>query len=339
MKTPQTLLRLLLPAAAALLFGCAGASGPATTAPATSSQPTDSPSTRVATTPTPPGTPVPGAVEVEQLLLVSETEPPWQAQLSQLVHDRAGWQLRRLEPAPAAVELQRPAPRTVVVSVGQGMDGALQQAAESGVPVVAVEVPGLEPGPWLSTVGETRYDQAGFLAGVMAGLASRTLWVGAVGGTGGLQEAAYREGFGQGLLLECPRCRLVELSAAEMSVGGFRGQGVDVVFVVPGPQAASAAKTLAAAGLPMVWVGEPPSGGDQWAGRVTVDPSQAVLAALDQLLATGEGQAWVSSIENRAISYTDLDPALISPGRQRLLDEALQAVASGELDIGTGGQP
>jgi hypothetical protein len=221
------------------------------------------------------------------------------------------------------------------VSVHETLDGDLLQAAAEGIPVVMVDVPGVDPGPSLSIVGNGRYDQAGFLAGVMTGLASQSGWVGQVTGTGGPHEADYSAGFTQGLLWGCPKCRLVSHTAAEMSLDGFRGKGVDVVFPLPGPAADEVAEVLGAGGLPMVWVGEGGPPAETRVGRVIFEPDGLVVPALEALMETGEGTAWPYSIESRTILRVDINADLLSPGRQRLLDEAYEAIAAGELDIGT----
>ena len=108
-----------------------------------------------------------------------------------------------------------------VVSVGEALGGDLQQVAAEGIPIVAVNVPGIEPGASLSTVGNARHDQAGFLAGVMTGLASQTGWIGQVTATGGLDEQAYSAGFTQGLLYGCPKCQMISQTAAEYDNGSI----------------------------------------------------------------------------------------------------------------------
>lgn len=235
------------------------------------------------------------------------------------------------------------APRTLLdsslpiaaVSVQETLDGDLELAAAEGIPVVMVDVLGVDPGPSLSILGNGRYDQAGFLAGVMTGLASQTGWVGEVTATGGPEEAAYSAGFTQGLLWGCPKCRLVSLTAAEMSLDGFRGKGVDVVFSFPGPAADEVAEVLGAGGLPMVWVGEGGPPAEALVGRLIFEADRLVVPALEALLDTGEGMAWPYSIESRTILPVDINAGLLSPGRQRLLEEAYEAIAAGDLDIGT----
>jgi hypothetical protein len=187
----------------------------------------------------------------------------------------------------------------------------------------------------LSTIANPRHDQAGFLAGVMTGLASQTGWVGQVTDTGGLDEQAYGAGFAQGLLWGCPKCMLISQIAADMTLDKFRANTVDAVFLVPGPAAEKAANILAGGGLPMVWVGEGGPTVEALIGRLIFIEGPLVLLALDDLVATGEGQAWRPSIESATLLSANINDEFLSPGRQRLFEEAYGAIAAGELDIGT----
>ncbi len=306
---------------AAALLACGTATSTSTALP--SSVPTEPPAPTL--TPTPPS----------ELVLIAESDLAWESELEAWATQR-GWELTLADSSGAAAYLRESQSQVeAVVSVQETLGGDLQQAAAEGIPVVIVDAPGVDPGPSLSIVGDGRYDQAGFLAGVMTGLASQSGWVGEVTATGGPHAADYSAGFMQGLLWGCPKCRLVSQTAAEMSLDGFRGKGVDVVFPFPGPAAHEVAEMLGAGGLPMVWVGEGGPPAEMRVGRVIFEPDGLVVPALEALMETGEGTAWPYSIERRAILLIDVNADLLSPGRQRLLDQAYEAIAAGELDIGT----
>ncbi|MDK1046019.1 MAG: hypothetical protein QGM45_10090, partial [Anaerolineales bacterium] len=198
-----------------------------------------------------------------------------------------------------------------------------------------IDFPGVDPGPSLSTIGNGKYDQAGFLAGVMTGLASQSGWVGQVTATGGTDETDYSAGFAQGLLWSCPICELVSQTAADMTPDGFRANSVDVVFPLPGPAADEVTKQLEAAGIPMVWVGAGGPSAEVLIGRVIFEADPLVVPALGALMEGEVGTGWPYSIETRAILIVDINVDLLSPGRQRLLDQAYEAIAAGDLDIGT----
>ena len=147
----------------------------------------------------------------------------------------------------------------------------------------------------------------------------------------------YRAGFTQGLRWGCPKCRVIRQTAGEMSLDRFRANTVDAVWIVPGPDADLAMQALTEAEIPMVWIGGdgPPS--QALIGRVhIVEVSDTVYLAMEDLIASGEGKLWQPSIESGSIRAGDINAELLSPGRQRLLEEVVEAIAAGDLDIGTG---
>jgi len=307
----------------AALAGCAPNARPAST----ESRPTEFPSP----TPGPTATPTPS------LLLIAAPEGFASNELAAWAADQ-GWGVLTADPEGASaivgetrVDLQ------AIVSFGEHFGGRATQIAVEVAPVVLVEAGQIEPGPRLSTVGEPggRHDQAGFLAGVMVGLAGQTAgWVGLVEGTGGPLEPVYRGGFEAGLRYGCPKCRLVTSTASEATADGFQAQGVQVVFVIPGPAAAEAGLRLAEGGLWLVWVGDLPTADLRVAGRVVFAVEGLIQQALEALLAGQSGVAWPYAIENGGIRLGEVDPQAISPGRQRLLLEAYEAVAVGQLELG-----
>ncbi len=228
---------------------------------------------------------------------------------------------------------------SAVVSVQAGFGGEITALAVAGVPVVAIDVQDLQPAERLSTLGEpgARHDQAGFLAGMMAGLATRSGWVGLIDGNGGSWEAAvYRNAFVNGLRYACAACTLVTLSPGEVTADAFRAKGADVVFALPGPEAGEGLASLADTGMWLVHVGDldVPILTPQVAGRVVFEPEQALVRALEALLAGEPGASWPASLELGSLRLADLNPEAISPGRERLLSEAIEALLANELDIG-----
>ena len=318
---PKLLFTAALTGVSATLFGCTTATSTAALPPILS--------------PTATTAPLPSPTPLPELLLIAEGAVAWESDLAEWAAQR-GWVLTRANPSGAAATLEETKTHVqAVVSQGEALGGNLELAAGDGIPVVAIDVPGVSPMSFLSTIDNPRHDQAGFLAGVMTGLASQTGWAGQVMGTGGLDEQEYSVGFTQGLLWGCPKCKLIGQTAADMTLDKFRANTVDAVFLVPGPAAEDASDTLAGGGLPMVWVGEGGPTAEALIGRLIFIEGPLVLLALDDLFATGEGQAWRPSIESATLIPFDINDEFISPGRQRLFEEAYGAIAAGELDIGT----
>jgi len=206
------------------------------------------------------------------------------------------------------------------------------------LPVVVVDRENAAPGARTSVVGEpgARHDEAGFLAGALAGLISRTGMVGLITETGGRSDPVYIAAFVHGARYGCPGCGVVTLPAGEGTAEGMAAEGADVVFAVPGPEANSSLSRMAEAGLWIVWAGETPPAvpAEQVAGGVAFAPEALVPQALEALLAGGLGRAWPYSVANGGVRLAGLNPAAVSPGRQRILEAAVEALAIGELDIG-----
>jgi hypothetical protein len=223
-----------------------------------------------------------------------------------------------------------------LVAIAPAAGSIESSLAASGV-VIIVDPPGIAAGGNVSTIGGgLRRDQAGFLAGVLAGLASESGWVGRIDGTGSDQEAVYQASFTHGLRYGCPRCGLVTAMVGEATPDLFRGNGVDVVWAVPGPGADRALAALGESGLWIVWAGHSPAGvrSEEIAGGVGLAPEAVVVQALDALMAGEGGRDWPYEVANGSLALQDLNADAVSPGRQRLLMEAQEALATGVLDTG-----
>ena len=82
-------------------------------------------------------------------------------------------------------------------------------------------------------------------------------------------------------------------------------------------------------------MGDLPSGLpiDQLAGRVRLAPEALVAIALQSLAAGEAGQSWSYSAESASLLLADLNAEAISPGKQRLAQEAWQKLAAGVLQL------
>ncbi len=266
------------------------------------------------------------------LLLTDQPQPALQADLAAWAEAR-GWAFTVA--AYQDVDVSRLDGLQAAVVTAQG---APLELLPADVPLVVVDQHGLQAGGRLSTVGEpgARHDQVGFLAGVMAGLASRSGRVGVVSPTGGAEEAVYRMAFLHGLRYGCPVCLLTEVAATHEAGAELRRVGVDVAFVVPGPSGADLQAALVEAGLRLVWSGAaaPPVGEEQLAGGVRLAPEALVPAALEALLAGQPGESWPYEVTNGGLELVGMNSDLLTPGRARLVNEVFRALAAGELDTG-----
>jgi len=179
-----------------------------------------------------------------------------------------------------------------------------------------------------STLGPgLAYDQAGFLAGVAAGLATRSGLIGLLAGAS--EAGGWRIGFEEGLLYSCPKCQLESVSDP-----GRPAFAMDVIGVPPGTDLAMAEP---AAEVPWLVVFEetPDGWADRVAARVRTAPEALVGPALSRLERGTPGETWVFAASDGGL-VTEVDPRAISPGRERLLREAEASLAEGRLVVGGG---
>ena len=272
--------------------------------------------------------PAPSPTPRPALLLVGEAQDPLTTTLQSWAEQR-GWEFREAIGFDLGPE--------VAAAVLMGAQGEAELAALSAaeVPIVTLDLEGVSAAPGISTVGQlgARRDQAGFLAGALAGLTSPS---GAVGLIGDPADEPYQTAFLHGLRYLCVGCSLVGLAPEAASVSAFRAKAVDVVAVLPGAAAGSAAQSLAGAGFWLVLVDQPaePFDPNELAARVVFEAGSMLTGALEALLSGQPGQAWPYSVESGSIRVVEVNPAALSAGRQLLLDEVVRALAAGSLDPG-----
>ena len=305
----------------ALLSAGCGALNRPTTSP-------ESPQPLPAATSTP--APAPSPTPRPALLLVGEAQDPLTTTLQSWAEPR-GWEFRQA----GEVGAEAMGEVAAAVLVGAQGEAALPALTAAEVPIVTLDLEGVGAAPGISTVGQlgARRDQAGFLAGALAGLSSPS---GAVGLIGDPADEPYQTAFLHGLRYLCVGCSLVGLAPEAASVDAFRAKAVDVVAVLPGAAASSAAQTLAGAGFWLVLVDQPaePFDPNEVAARVVFEAGSMLTDALEALLSGQPGQAWPYSVESGSIRVVEVNPAALSAGRQLLLDEVVGALAAGSLDPG-----
>jgi len=280
-----------------------------------------------------PDTPTPTPL----LVLVGEADEALAQALTQWSSQR-GWGLTSYPDETTSPErLALPQGARALVSM-TGLDMASLIAARPDMIAVVVDQETMTSGPRVSTVGmpSARRDQAGFLAGVLAGLVDGAETLHVVSGTGGEWDGVYLAAFDHGVRYSCPKCAVTELQA-EALASSATGQRTEVLFVIPGPAAADTANEAIGLGARwIIWVGEGAEGIDpsRVAGQVMFVREELVVQALEALLNGEAGTPWPYTVENSGIRFTDIHPEAISPGRLRWAEEAYDQLVSGDLDPG-----
>jgi hypothetical protein len=240
-----------------------------------------------------------------------------------------------LPPDPGLLELAAAAPETQFLAFG---------------------FPELEPAHNLSlaVADGAAADQTAFLAGYIAALITPDWRVGVISPAGQPGEATVL-GFGNGVRYYCGLCRpafppfpdagyplFAELAdgAGEADwqavVGLFQPWSVQTVYVAPEVASEGLLQALAGAGFNLMGAGPAPAGlAEHWIATIGGgDPLQSVREAWPGLLAGAEGQRLTA-----ALSLEEINEDLLSPGRQRLVEEMMAGLAAGYIDTGIEGQP
>ncbi len=219
-----------------------------------------------------------------------------------------------------------------------------------------VAVSGDLPSNTLILGGPTdRYDQAGFLAGMVAGFATATQRVAAVTTPTSPEALKYRNGFVSGVRYACARCRIDLIDLADTQATDFANTeaakyasyGVDVLFTAAGAAGESALFTAARSGVWVIGSGrdvnhlfaEPGSwsGQDHALTSVYIDPGEALAFVLkgfneDKPL-TGAQPLSLANGGVMMAPYTNAD-AVLSPLDRQDIETARARLASGALETG-----
>jgi hypothetical protein len=233
-----------------------------------------------------------------------------------------------LPPDPGLAELAVAAPQTRFLGIG---------------------IPGLEAGNNLTSIDveAAGADHQGFLAGYIAAITTPEWRVGALTVSDTPAGVAARQGFLNGVVFYCGLCRqtlppyytypmYVELPSGaspeewQAAAGTLINQAVQTVYLGPGAGDASLAAYLSQAGIHLIGDALPEASVRQnWIATVNSDYLPAVRQAWPDLVAGKEGLQVLAPLE-----VIEINPELLSPGRQLRVDEFLADLKAGLIDTG-----
>lgn len=240
----------------------------------------------------------------------------------------------------------------VVVALGPDPGLALLAASAPDTKFLAVGMPDVQPAANLITIASSgdRPDRLGFAAGYLAAAITEDWRVGVVSGQETPAGKAAELGFTNGVYFLCGLCRpvfppfpipgyplTVQLpqSAAQAdwqtAIEYFQAWQVGTVYVAPEISDPELLRELADAGINIIGIGPPPAEfRSNWVASIGVsDPVSAVQDIWQALLET-QGD---KSVELPLV-LTDVNPELVSPGRQHLVEEMLVDLLAGYIDTG-----
>lgn len=230
-------------------------------------------------------------------------------------------------------------------------DPGLAQMAASApeTQFLALGIPGLQASPNLTSIGAqaSRPDQQGFIAGVIAAMLSADWRVGVISLSDTVEGKAARTGFLNGVVYFCGLCRpahppfyayplIYELPSTATTVEWQEAANymvdheVQTVYVYPKAGDEAMLSILANAKVNIISSGEPPqSAQSSWVVSLTTDPLALIQSQVEGLLngsITG-GQSLVVPIQ-----FTYINPALFTPGKQRMAEQILSDLQAGFID-------
>ena len=341
-----TIFVILLTCLGLLLFACG------TVIPTPKPTLTPSPSPTASVTPTPSLTPTPTPQPPVAVLLATSGADQAQVSLLQTTLNdiilTAGlrWQVRQQLTKNDLIPSLR---LVVVVPPDPGLAELVAVAPDTQF--LAVGIPGLEAAPNLTTIGtdDDRPDQQGFISGVIAAMLSDDWRVGVISLSDTVEGRSARTGFLNGVVYFCGLCRpahppfyeyplYIELPSTSSTVewqevANFMvDHAAATVYVYPGAGDESMLSILATAKINIISSGEPtPATRSSWVVSLTTDPLPLIQSQVEGLLdgSLSGGQSLVVPIQ-----FTQINPALFTPGKQKLAGQILSDLQAGYIDTG-----
>ena len=313
--------------------------------------PVENPTAQPTQTATPTFTPTP-----EQPLVILLAEPDadpslidaLQARLSEFATQEDLRFETRSQVSPSDLESDV---RLVVATAPDPGVAALAAAAPQ-VQFLAVGIPDIEPAANLSSVdaGEMPPDQLGFAAGYLAATITEDWRVGVISEADTVAGNAAKLGFTNGVYYMCGLCRPVNPPypipgyplVAQLSPGAgqaewqsavdiFQEWQVGTVYIAPEVAEPGLMQELADVGIQIIGTQAPPAGlKANWVASLGLsDPVDAVNTLLPSLL-DGQGEQSIQL----PVTLSEINSELLSPGRQRLVEEMLVDLTAGYIDTG-----
>lgn len=344
---PKCLICTILLFTCLILTACSSISPASTpTSPIISAEP-DSTQTLLPTTPAtarPSLTPEP-----PYLLLVSppNSDLPQQAELEATLAElatQAGLEFK-VSPVLTPADLTAGTQLVVVLPPDPGLAGLAAGAPDTQF--LAIGIPGLTPANNLSLISPGGFpaDQMGFLAGYLAAVVTPEWRVGTIGVSDTEPGVQTRQGFLNGVVFFCGLCQqtytpfytypmYVELPASaspaewQAAADALVDKAVRTAFVSPGAGDEALLAYLAEAGVQLIGTSSPPPGAkDQWIASISPDVLAPLKIMWPDLLAGKGGLSLPASL-----TISEINPELFSPGRQHLVDDMVENLASGVID-------
>jgi basic membrane lipoprotein Med (substrate-binding protein (PBP1-ABC) superfamily) len=318
--------------------------------------PTATPAPSPINTIAPTATPIPFIALFSSGASNSELLMSAQDELEALAAEK-GWRIENFPPADSmSKDLLRRRPQLIAgIGSGMGLTFEKEAAENTDVRFLLVEDSEVKFAVNLLAINGSafRKEEAGFMAGLLAGMENTNRLVGWVGESGTLSGRLYRNGFQHGVHFFCPVCVLYEYEAA---LGAPAAEGkaladslmkhyVDTASAVPGAAGDAALAELSNRNVRVAgtYPGFKASvfGGLSGAGvdNVLGEPALIFRPVLHDMLTRymqGEkfNEPTYFSIENGGLIFAPFPNKWITPGKQSLIQEVILNIKNGKLAVG-----
>lgn len=216
---------------------------------------------------------------------------------------------------------------------------------------VALGIAGLAPAPNLTIIGESdsRPDQQGFIAGMIAAMLSDDWRVGVISLSDTIAGRAARTGFLNGVIYFCGLCRpahppfyeyplYIELPSTATSAEWQEAANYMVdhfaqtVFVYQGVRDENMLSVLATSKVNIISSGIPPEvARKSWVVSLTSDPLPLIQSQVAGLL---DGSLTGGQTIQVPIEFSQINPIIFTPGKQRLAQQVLDDLQADFIDTG-----
>jgi hypothetical protein len=235
----------------------------------------------------------------------------------------------------------------VVIAVSADPGLAQLAAAAPQTQFLAINIPNITPGGNISVLaGDVQTDIAAFLAGYTAAMTTEDYRIGMMMPKDNAQAIAALNAFAKGMTYYCGSCQpvyfynwkypqYIEIPSTE-DVNNYDAYAdilmsqykVGNIFLYPDIYTQDLATYIGTTGTSMIGTVSPEQVPAGWMMTIQPDVVKAIQNAWPQLT-SGQGGLTIQS----PLGLADVDPSLLSEGKQRLVEETLQKLQAGQIAV------
>ncbi|MGZ6347014.1 MAG: hypothetical protein ACXWNC_05550 [Anaerolineales bacterium] len=305
--------------------------------------PTKTPTPRPTFTPTP-------VLPLAVLILPSSIDKASSDQYQKVVYELAQKSGMHFQVRNTLTPASLPPGLKIVVALPPDPGIATLAAAAPQVQFLAVNIPGVTANGNISVLaGASSVDIPAFLAGYTAAMVTDDYHIGMVYPQDNPDALKALTAFTNGMVYYCGLCRpfyylpytfpqSIPIPKTEdpKNFGGYANylitqRKVDTLYIYPDLVSQQFMDYIGTTGVQIIGISTPSPKPGGWVMTITSDEIKAIQNAWPNLVA-GQGGANVQS----PLGLSDIDPTILTPGKQRLVQLALDDLQAGRIATGVG---